>query len=121
MNTRPHILVVEDDDEFRELVSEFLNSNGYDIMTVSNGAGNKATMFDIDSPFSMVVAIVFIGVFGGVLSTYLKSRSENRSPKADEEIETVRREVSELRQRVKTLERLVTDPEEKLKREFENL
>jgi phage shock protein B len=79
-------------------------------------------MFDIDSPFTMVVAIVAIAVFGGVLSTHLKTRNEREnSPEQDRELDEMRKEISRLRDRVHTLEKLATDPEEKLKREFERL
>ncbi len=78
-------------------------------------------MFDIDSPFTMVVAIVAIGVFGGIISNYLKNKQNMRAPETDAELDAMRREIQTLRDRVHTLEKLVTDPEEKLKREFERL
>lgn len=79
-------------------------------------------MFDIDSPFTMIVAIVAIGVFGGVLSTYLKTRQrDGGSADHDRDMDEMRREISHLRDRVHTLEKVLTDPEEKLKREFERL
>jgi hypothetical protein len=78
-------------------------------------------MFEIDSPFTMV-AVIMICVT--IMSVY-----KNRSRKSDseeplvteQELDALRREVKDLRQRVHTLEKLATDPEEKLKREFASL
>lgn len=78
-------------------------------------------MFEINSPFTMV-AIIMICV---TAMAYFKHRSSGqRSPDMPDlapDLDSLKREVSELRQRVLTLEKIATDPEEKLKREFERL
>ena len=78
-------------------------------------------MFEINSPFTMVAVIMIcVTIMSAMKYRYNNSRKE-ASPEDNKEMEGLRREVYELNQRVKTLERLVTDPEEKLKREFERL
>ena len=78
-------------------------------------------MLEIDSPFTMVVLIVMI-VFGAKI--YMQSMKLKRDQEHfadDEDITSLRREVSDLRERVKTLERLATDKESALHREFSRL
>jgi len=70
-------------------------------------------------PFSMVVAIVAISVGAGVINTYLKSRV--RDSKQDKRLEAMHAEVAALRQRVVTLEKLVTDPDKQLRDAFDKL
>ena len=78
-------------------------------------------MFEIDSPFTMV-AVIMICVT--IMSVY---KNRNRGADSAEldasmnEIDALRREVKDLRQRVHTLEKLATDPEERLKRDFASL
>ncbi|MAI91617.1 hypothetical protein [Ponticaulis sp.] len=78
-------------------------------------------MFEIDSPFTMVVIIVFISILGGTINNWIKSRREIANTSNDGEMEALRREVFDLRNRVKTLERIVTDKETDLSREIERL
>lgn len=78
-------------------------------------------MFDIDSPFTMVVMIVAITVGAGVLTNYLKMRQNEERIENDPEKDAMRREITDLRARVHNLEKILTDPEEKLKRDFERL
>ena len=78
-------------------------------------------MFEIDSPFTMVVMIVMI-VFGA--KVYMQSMQLKRNQANfvdDEEVTTLRREVSDLRERVKTLERIATDKDHQLARDIERL
>ncbi len=78
-------------------------------------------MLEIDSPFTMVVLIVMI-VFGAKI--YMQSMKLKRDQEHfadDEDITSLRREVSDLRERVKTLERIATDKDHQLARDIERL
>lgn len=78
-------------------------------------------MFEIDSPFTMVAIIMICVTIMSALKYRYEHEKKAPAPENDRELETLRKEVFTLTQRVKTLERLATDPEEKLKREFERL
>ena len=78
-------------------------------------------MFEIDSPFTMIVLLVIIGVGGGVINNWLKIKRESVSAVGSGEVDSLRREVADLRERVKTLERIATDTEHNLSREIERL
>jgi hypothetical protein len=79
-------------------------------------------MFDFDSPFAMVVAIVAI-VFGAkVWRTHLLTRERaGRSREDDTLIASLESQVSKLQERVGVLEKLVTDDERNLEREIDRL
>ncbi len=73
-------------------------------------------------PFSMVVAIVAISVGAGVLSTYLKTRANSRADEVTQaEVAKLREDVSRLKERVKTLEAIVTDKDRALSDEIRRL
>ena len=79
-------------------------------------------MFDIDSPFTMVVFIVLIAVGAGVVNNYLKLRTERGTNAEDTvEIDRLKAEVRELKSRVATLERLATDKDARLSDEISRL
>ena len=78
-------------------------------------------MFEIDSPFTMIVLLVIIGVGGGVINNWLKIKRESESAVGSGEVDSLRREVADLRERVKTLEKIATDSERNLSREIERL
>ncbi|MEO1028971.1 MAG: hypothetical protein AAFX02_07925 [Pseudomonadota bacterium] len=72
-------------------------------------------------PFQMVVAIVFIVMVASVL----KSRHSNEGGEVAEdykrELDVMRRRCDELETRVRTLERITTDPERELDRKISGL
>ena len=78
-------------------------------------------MFDLPPPFNMIVLIVLIGVGGGIITQYLKSKEDRRTPEQDADIDAMKQEIAKLRERVNTLERIHTDPDTRLEREFRNL
>ena len=79
-------------------------------------------MFDIDSPFTMVVMIVLIAVGAGVVNNWIKLRQEQGGNVEDAaEIDRLRAEVRELKSRVATLERLATDKDRTLSDEISRL
>lgn len=73
----------------------------------------------LNSPFSMVVAIVFIACFFGFLKQYMDGR-DKRPSKSTGEDETLAR-LAEMERRVEVLERIVTDSGSSLKREIDRL
>lgn len=73
-------------------------------------------------PFEMVVAIVAISVGAGVYTTYLKTRANARADEATQaDVSQMRGEISRLKDRVKTLETIVTDKDHALAEEIRKL
>ena len=71
-------MVVEDDDEIRELVSEFLKTNGYDVMMASNGA-EMDEVLATQSPDLIVLDIMLPGGEDG-LSICRRLRQDSTVP-----------------------------------------
>ncbi len=76
----------------------------------------------ISSPFSMVVAIVFIACFFSLATRYVDARSkvsedDGDRGASDETLELI----SRLEHRIQVLERIVTDSGTNLKREIDRL
>ncbi|MEO0466748.1 MAG: hypothetical protein AAF216_09410 [Pseudomonadota bacterium] len=79
-------------------------------------------MFDINSPFTMVVFIVLIAVGAGVVNNWIKLRQEQGTNAEDSvEVDRLKAEVRELKSRVATLERLATDKDSSLREEISRL
>ncbi|MEQ3649677.1 hypothetical protein [Hyphomonas sp.] len=73
-------------------------------------------------PIVMVVLIVLISVGAGVVNNYLKLKANAKSDKgADEDIQRVLGEVDQLKERVRVLEKIVTDQERQLSDEIRKL
>ena len=73
-------------------------------------------------PIVMVVLIVLIAVGAGVVNNYLKLKANAKSDKgADEDIRRVLGEVDRLKERVRVLEKIVTDQERQLSDEIRKL
>ncbi|KCZ62236.1 MULTISPECIES: hypothetical protein [unclassified Hyphomonas] len=73
-------------------------------------------------PIVMVVLIVLISVGAGVVNNYLKLKANAKSDKgADEDIQRVLGEVDRLKERVRVLEKIVTDQERQLSDEIRKL
>jgi len=70
--------------------------------------------------FTMVVAIVAISTVAGLVSRWLKvaERMQSQQGPANDQL---RQEVAALRERVATLEQIVTDPGFELKRQIQAL
>lgn len=77
------------------------------------------------NPFEMVVAIVLLGVIGGVITTFIKTLGERRERNDDSggEAEELRDLILTLEDRIQVLERIVTDSSgrEDLRRQFRDL
>jgi type II secretory pathway component PulJ len=77
------------------------------------------------NPFEMVVAIVFLGVIGGVITTVIKTLGERRERNNDSagEAEELRDLILTLEDRIQVLERIITDSNgrEDLRRQFRDL
>lgn len=78
-------------------------------------------MFGMESSHMMVLMIVAISVGSGTYMSYLKTRRAEAQSRGSDDSDTLRREIADLRERVKTLERIATDTERQLSREIERL
>jgi hypothetical protein len=70
----------------------------------------------------MVVIIVALGIGSGIVTTYLKTRAE--APPAGAslgEVEAMRQDIQRLKERVRTLEAIVTDKDRVLADEIRKL
>ena len=72
------------------------------------------------NPFEMVVLIVLLSLVAGVANNYIKSRAEGDSPASDDLKQRLAK-LDSLDERVKTLEKIVTDRDFELKEKFRNL
>lgn len=76
------------------------------------------------NPFEMVVLIVAIVMFAGVFKARYSPRHrgpEDADPAERVENQRLREEVSELKERIKVLERITVEKENSLAREIEDL
>lgn len=67
-----------------------------------------------------VISIIAIVVFAGIVKEYLRNRRAEE-PERDEEWEAALTRIEELEERVRVLERIVTDPQDGLRREINRL
>lgn len=73
-------------------------------------------------PFEMVVLIVAISVGAGVYQTYLKTRANSRADETTQaEVAAMREDIARLKERVRTLETIVTDKDRVLAEEIRKL
>lgn len=73
-------------------------------------------------PFTMVVAIVAISVGAGILNTWLKTRAKMAEGMPGQaEITVMRDDIARLKERVRVLEKIVTDQERQLADEIHRL
>ena len=77
------------------------------------------------NPFEMLVAIVFLGVIGGVITTLIKTLGERRERQDDSsgEADELRELILTLEDRIQVLERIITDSSgrENLRQQFRDL
>ena len=69
--------------------------------------------------FVFVIIVVFIGCASGVANTYLKNQRELREQQGNTDFAAA--ELDELRARIETLEKIVTDQKYQLSRELNAL
>lgn len=72
------------------------------------------------NPFEMVVLIVLLSLVAGVANNYIKNRSNMGGQGADE-FETRLAQLDSLEERVRTLEKIVTDRNFELREKFRDL
>lgn len=81
----------------------------------------------MQNPFEMVVALVFLFVVGSIINNLIKSREARRQENSDrepsQEANELRDHISHLEDRIRVLERIVTDTgsKEDLRRQFRDL
>ena len=67
-----------------------------------------------------VITIIAIVMITGIIKEYLRNRREEE-PARDEEWESMVSRLQELEERIRVLERIVTDPRDNLSREINRL
>ena len=77
------------------------------------------------NPFEMVVVIVLVCVAGGVIGNWIKAREDRkeRSHGSVKEADELRDQILTLEERIRVLERIVTDSSSRddLRRQFQDL
>ena len=77
------------------------------------------------NPFEMVALIVFLGVIGSVINNLITSRKDRREASQDSsrEADELRDHIIDLEDRIRVLERIITDSNGKddLRRQFRDL
>ena len=77
---------------------------------------------EINSPFTMVVIIVLISVGAGVINNYFKMRAGRESDaESQADVERMQGEIDRLTERVRVLETIATDKDERLREEIRRL
>ena len=71
------------------------------------------------NPFEMTVIIVALAILGGVIKHYLDSRGDMEA--SSKEQQRLLSRIDEMEERIRVLERIVTDEDYELKRQFRNL
>ncbi|WP_405235797.1 hypothetical protein [Lentisalinibacter orientalis] len=75
----------------------------------------------MSSAHIFVIVLVAIVLLAGIAKEYLRHHRREEDPKQDEEWEATLARLRELEERVRVLERIVTDPQEGLRREINRL
>ena len=75
MVSNDHILVVDDDAEIRNLLSEYLRKNGYRVTTVADGKGMRGAL-EVGHPDMVVLDLMLPGEDGLTLCRDLRARSD---------------------------------------------
>ena len=73
-NENPHILVVDDDPALRELLTEYLGANSFDIAAVDGGEAMRKAM-EQRMPDAIVLDLMLPGQDGLALTKELRSHS----------------------------------------------
>lgn len=68
-----------------------------------------------------VISIIAIVMFAGIMKEYLRGRREEQTRGEDEDWQEMVSRLRELEERVRVLERIVTDPRDSLKSEINRL
>lgn len=73
------------------------------------------------SPFDFVLAIVIIAIGYQMFKTYMEHRNQARTSPEAGEADALRRRIDELEERIRVLERIVTDETSSLRQQFRDL
>ena len=77
---------------------------------------------EINSPFTMIVIIVLVCVGAGVINNYLKVKADREDGAANQaDLDKMRMEVERLKERVRVLETIATDKDQRLSEEIRKL
>ncbi len=74
-----HLLVVEDDDDFREELAQVLAADGFEVRSASNGAEAINLLEHGSRPRLLIVDLLMPGIVGQELLDYIESHDDLRS------------------------------------------
>ncbi len=74
MENRPNILIVDDEKQICEFLSDYLQAHGYDVQTANDGAGMRDVMTSHDIDL-VILDLVMPGEDGLTLTRYLRETS----------------------------------------------
>ncbi|WP_428772737.1 response regulator [Vibrio sp.] len=75
MQYRSRILVVDDDQEIRELLDEYLTKSGFDVVAVGDGEGLKLSLQDAGYPDMILLDVMLPGEDGFALCQQIRKQS----------------------------------------------
>lgn len=71
--------------------------------------------------WTAIFGIVVVACLAGIINSYLHSKNPRGNRLSQERLDKLGADLTELRERVKTLERIATDKPERLRQEFAEL
>jgi CheY-like chemotaxis protein len=74
----PHVLVVEDDHDFRAELEQLLEADGFEVRSASNGAEAIDLLESGSKPRMLILDLLMPGIVGQELLDYLQSRDDLR-------------------------------------------
>ncbi|MFT3696429.1 MAG: response regulator [Kofleriaceae bacterium] len=78
MTSPSYVLVVEDDDAFREILTFFLERRGIRVVALANGALALAHLDQGNHPTAIVCDVMMPGVLGTTVAAYLRASEVHR-------------------------------------------
>ena len=73
MAKQPWILIVDDDDDVKQMLAELLVTEGYDVEVAANGAEAIDMLERADRPCAVILDLLMPGVVGQELIEFLRS------------------------------------------------
>lgn len=73
-----YVLLIEDDQAFREMLAYYLRAHDVKVVAVADGAEALAHLEAGNQPVAIVADLVMPGILGGSISDYLKTSPNHR-------------------------------------------
>ncbi|MFT3693783.1 MAG: response regulator [Kofleriaceae bacterium] len=81
MQTESYVLVIEDDQDLREILTGYLETHGHRVVSLSDGAEALAYLDKGKHPVAIVCDVMMPGVLGTTIAEYLRaSRTQRNIP-----------------------------------------